>query len=325
MRILLIGNTGFIGRVLTKKLIDKGHTIVGLDIRPPSEAQKQLGENITGDILNPDDVQRAAQGVDMIISLAAKHHDFGVTREEFLNVNMQGTKVFLGCASKLNITKIIFYSSVAVYGTQKEPTNESTIPKPDNDYGESKLAAEKLIDDWTDEDDSRCVTIIRPTVVFGPGNFANVYNLIDRIYRKRFIFVGKGNNIKSVAYVENLVDANIFLIDKLSPGVQIFNYSDEPQMTIAQTVEIISNYMPHGLPRVKIPLVLAVVSGSSFDVLAKLTKHNFPITAARMKKFATATHHKANRIRNLGFRQNIEIREGFRRMVEWYLKSVVNK
>jgi len=321
MKILVIGNTGFIGQFLTKKLLNKGHKVIGFDINPASEAQKNLCECVIGDILSPDDVLRAANGVDMIITLAAKHQDFGVTRAEFFKVNETGTKILLDCASKSEIKKIIFYSTVAVYGTQKEPTTEDTLPAPDNDYGESKLAAEKLIQEWVKEDKSRCVIVIRPTVVFGPSNYANMYNLINKIYKKKFFFVGKGDNIKSVAYVENLADANIFLIDKLKPGIQIFNYSDEPQMNISQIIKTITNYMPHTIPKIKIPLTPAVILTSIFDFLGKLMGYNFPITAARIKKFATSTHHKADKIRKLGFMQKIEIREGFRKMVEWYLDT----
>lgn len=321
MKILIIGNTGFIGQFLIEKLTKMGHKVTGLDINPPSETLKKLCECIIGDILSPEDVLRAAQGIDMIITLAAKHQDFGVTRAEFFKVNETGTKILLDCASKSEIKKIIFYSTVAVYGTQKEPTTEDTLPTPDNDYGESKLAAEKLIQEWVKEDKSRCVIVIRPTVVFGPSNYANMYNLINKIYKKKFFFVGKGDNIKSVAYVENLADANIFLIDKLKPGIQIFNYSDEPQMNISQIIKTITNYMPHTIPKIKIPLTPALILTSIFDFLGKLMGYNFPITAARIKKFATSTHHKADKIRKLGFKQKIEIREGFRKMVEWYLNT----
>jgi len=325
MKILIIGYTGFIGQFLTKKLVQKNHQVIGLDINSPSIEQEKICENFIGDILSPDDVTKAAQGVDMIIVLAAKHHDFGVTREEFFRVNEGGVKNLLDCVSKLGIKKIIFYSSVAVYGTQEGATNEMTLPTPDTDYGESKLAAENVIHDWVNKDRNRCVIIIRPTVVFGPYNYANVYNLIDKIYRKKFLFVGNGNNIKSVAYVANLVDANIFLIERLKPGVQIFNYSDEPQMSIEQIVNIIIKYMPHGIPKIRIPLALAVSSGSVFDFLAKLTGYNFPITGSRMKKFATSTHHKSDKIRKLGFKQRIDVKEGFRRMIEWYLEKEVSK
>ncbi|MBA7600153.1 N-acetyl-alpha-D-glucosaminyl-diphospho-ditrans,octacis-undecaprenol 4-epimerase [subsurface metagenome] len=321
MKILVIGAAGFIGKFLTNRLIKEGHKVIGFDINPASEKQKNLYKCITGNILSPDAVLRATNGVDMIITLAAKHHDFGVTREEFFKVNESGTKILLDCASKSEVKNIIFYSTVAVYGTHKEPTTEDTLPVPDNDYGKSKLAAEQLIYKWVEEDKTRCAVIIRPTVVFGPQNYGNVYNLIDKIYRKKFLFVGVGNNIKSVAYVENLVDTNIFLLDKLKPGIQIFNYSDEPQKTITQIVETITKNLPYGIPKIKIPLILAVTLGSILDMLAKLTGYNSPITSARMKKFSTLTHHKSEKIRKFGFQQKIEIKEGFRKMVEWYLDT----
>jgi len=227
--------------------------------------------------------------------------------------------------SELNIKNLIFYSSVAVYGTQNEPTTEQSPFTPDTEYGRSKLAAENVILKWAEENKNRCVITIRPTVIFGPENYGNVYNLIDKIYKKRFIFVGDGSNIKSVAYVENLVDATLFLIKHLKSGVQILNYSDEPQMTTAEIVNIITEFMPHSIPKFKIPLSIAVSAGNIFDVLAKITGYNFPITAKRMKKFNTATHHRAEKIRQLGFQQEISVKEGFRRMIEWYLRTVSSR
>ncbi|MDH7606104.1 MAG: NAD-dependent epimerase/dehydratase family protein, partial [Melioribacter sp.] len=235
----------------------------------------------------------AGRDVDLVMFLAAKHHDFGITKEEYFRVNEGGTINLLNCMSKLNVKNLIFYSSVAVYGTQDEPTTEDSPLTPDTNYGLSKLAAERAILNWVKEDKERRVIIIRPTVIFGPENYGNVYNLIDKIYKKRFIFVGDGSNIKSVAYVENLVDAAIFLIEKLKPGVQIFNYSDEPQLTTKEIVDIITEFMPHRIPNFKIPLSLAASAGSIFDILAKVTGYNFPITATRIKKFNTATHHRA--------------------------------
>ncbi|MGB9721804.1 MAG: hypothetical protein ACPL28_10040 [bacterium] len=96
-------------------------------------------------------------------------------------------------------------------------------------------------------------------------------------------------------------------------------------MTTKEIVDIITEFMPHNIPNYKIPLSLAVSVGSIFDILAKVTRYNFPITAARMKKFNTPTHHKAEKIRKLRFEQRISIKEGFRRMIEWYLKKLESR
>ena len=324
MKILLIGNSGFIGTYLSKKLLSSGHEVVGMDINPPKD-EKSVSDFHLGDVTNLQDIIKASFGVEAIINLAAKHHDFGVSRDEFFKVNVQGTKNALDCATKYGIKKFIFYSSVAIYGDVKTFSTEDTLPAPVNDYGRSKLEAEKLINVWAYEDSTRQAVIIRPTVVFGANNYANMYNLIDKIYRKRFIFVGEGKNIKSVAYVENLVDATIFLIQKFKTGLEIYNYSDYPQMTSQEISIIISHYLNRNIPNLKFPLNAAIVLASVFDLTAKFTGYNFPITAARIKKFNTSTYHKSEKIRALGFEPKIELSDGFRRMAEWYLINLHKK
>lgn len=325
MRILVIGAAGFIGQFLVRELSRAGHAVVGLDVNPDPADRSAMVEYRTGDLCARQDVLAAAQGTNLIITLAAKHHDFGVSREEFFFVNEKGTAVLLDVAQSAGIKQLVFYSTVAIYGTRNEPSTEDMEPQPDSDYGESKYAGEKLVYNWCAADKHRRAVIIRPTVIFGPNNYANVYNLIDTIYRKKFIFVGRGDNIKSVAYVENLIDATLFLMDRMEPGVQIYNYSDEPQMTIEQTVDTITSFLPHGIPKRKLPLWLAASFGGIFDRLGRITGKNYRITSARMRKFATPTHHKADKIRALGFQQRIETRDGFRRMVAWYLASRVHK
>ncbi len=320
MKILIVGNTGFIGGFLTQRLIDNSHQVIGLDVKLPKSGENSY-QFMQGSVLNTADIMKAASGADAIISLAAKHHDFGVSQDDFFRVNVQGTKNILDCASRLGIKKFIFYSTVAVYGNHKAYTTEETKPEPISDYGKSKLVAEEEVQKWVAKDTSRRVVIIRPTVVFGPNNYANMYNLINSIYKKRFIFVGKGDNIKSVAYVENLVDATIYLLERLKPGVDIYNYSDYPQMSISETVKTITKFLPCNMPKLRLPLKPVLITASMFDWAGKLTGYNFPITANRIKKFNTATHHKADKIRILGFQQRVGLIEGFRRMIKWYLNN----
>ena len=320
MKILITGHTGFIGGFLVRELINCGYEVVGIDINPP-KSKENLCHSVVGDIVNPEDIMRAAEGVDAIIHLAAKHHDFGISREGFFRVNVQGTGNILDCAAQLGIDKFIFYSTPAVYGNTKTYTTENTVPHPSSDYGKSKLAAEKLTYDWVAKDARHQAIILRPTVVFGSRNYANMYSLIDSIHKKRFLFVGKGKNIKSVAYIENLVDATVFLLERLKPGVEIYNYSDYPQLTSAQIVETIAHCLDQGIPKFKVPLRPAILATSVFDVLAKITGYNFPITAYRIKKFNTPTFHKSDKIRTLGFQPKTDLSVGFKKMVEWYLED----
>ncbi len=322
MNIFIAGNAGFIGSYLTEKLISLGHTIIGFD-NIANNPQSKICECAIGDICDKESIIKAIKDkkIDVIINLAAKHHDYGVSEKEFFDVNKMGTKNLLECATIFNIKKFIFYSSVAVYGEQRFPPTEATMPNPTSHYGKSKLAGEKLLEKWIEDDKNREALIIRPVVVFGPKNYANMYHLIKKIMDKKFIFIGKGNNIKSIAYVENLVEATAFLLNYLKPGMDCFNYCDEPQMTIKEIVNIISHYANISIPRIKLPLFLVLILTSPFDILEKVTGRLFPITAKRIKKFNTATHFKANKIRKAGFKQPIDLKEGFKRTLEWF-KSI---
>jgi len=320
MKVLVIGNSGFVGGFLTKKLAEKGYEVRGMDVNPPATGES-VSSFVRGSIVNYKDVLNAAVGCKCIINLAAKHHDFGITQEEFFAVNVKGTKNMLDAASELGIKKVIFYSTVAVYGNLKGPAVEGSLMHPVSVYGKSKLAAEQQVQSWIVREAAHEAVIIRPAVVFGPNNFGNMYNLINTIYRKRFMFVGPGNNVKSIAYVENLADATIFLLERMKPGVDIYNYTDYPEMTISKIVETILQSLSYPSPKIRIPLKPALALASIFDVLGKMTGHNFPITAYRIKKFNTPTHFKSNKIRSEGFYQHVSLQEGFQRMVDWYLEN----
>jgi len=314
--ILITGNAGFIGTYLTSVFLKNGSEVRGLDIHPRTDVELGFTQ-IEGNILDRNIVHQSMIDVETIIHLAAEHKDFGVTEAEYFKVNEQGTKVLLEEASNSSIKKFIFYSSVAVYGAQSD-TTEETPPAPNNPYGASKLAAEKLVAAWAREDSSRTAIILRPTVVFGPHSKANIFRLIRQVCDGRFLMVGKGENIKSTAFVRNLVDATIYLKDKCQAGLHIFNYADEPHFQTKELVRLIGSIAGRKPYRFYIPLGFAVAGGMGFDLLGKMTRIDFPVTAARMKKFTMPTHHRAEKIRKFGFISRFTIEEGLRQHIEWY-------
>ncbi len=237
---LIAGGSGFIGYHFHQFLPTQN--LVNLDLRKPN-FDHQSATFIKGDIRKAEDVEKAlkAKKCDAIIILAAEHQDFGLTREDYFRTNEYGTKIICEVASKFNLEHIIFFSSVAVYGNNQVPSHENLEPNPNGWYGESKLAAEQIIKSWVIEDTSRSALILRPTVVYGEENYANMYRLIGQIKKKRYFNVGRKNNIKSIAYVKNLIEATLFLMESLEePGLQIFNYSDDEQLKSKQIGKLIT-------------------------------------------------------------------------------------
>jgi nucleoside-diphosphate-sugar epimerase len=178
------------------------------------------------------------------------------------------------------------------------------------------------VERWASEDPRRSAIIIRPTVVFGPHNRANIFRLVRQVCDGRFFWIGRGNHIKSVAYVENLVDASLFLLARMKPGTEVYNYSDDPAMTVRELVDLIAGEAETRVSRTHIPLPLALAGATVLEMTGKMLGREPSITPARIRKFNTPTHHKAEKIRAQGFVPEHSIAEGVRKNVLWYRDEV---
>lgn len=313
-KLFFTGASGFIGSHFHQVLPNQN--VVNMDINEPKFSHS--AHYIKGDIRKKEDIGLALSNhaVDTIISLAAEHKDFGITEEGYFKTNEYGTKVLCEVATKFGIKKIIFYSSVAVYGANKTPSVETTQPNPNLPYGASKLAGEKVLYEWAVEDSERSVVIIRPAVVYGERNVANMFRLIEQIKAGRYFHIGEGRNVKSIAYVQNLVQATLFLMDRMKPGVEVYNYADQPQLSSRQIATIISQSLKNKKP-ITLPYWMVYAMAIPFDIAIKLTGKDLPISTNRVKKFCTETFHKADKILETGFIPPYSNEQGLQNMVKW--------
>ena len=313
MKIILIGGSGFIGNKLAKKLIEKNFNILILDKNKPSSFAEYFR---FFDVSNKDSFQEDLfESNDIIINLAAVHKD-NEEKHTYELVNVDGSKNICNLAEKKNIKHIIFISSVAVYGFAKENTDENGRINPFNEYGKSKAKAEKVFLDWREAlKDSRKLCIIRPTVVFGPGNRGNVFNLINQIVRNRFLMIGDGKNIKSLAYVDNLVEFILFMLSR-NEKKEIFNYADKPDLDMNGLISLIKektnkkSFINIRIPRFFIPLV-----GHSFDLISKVISKELSISYIRLRKFVETTMFSSS-FEKIGFKAPYSIQEGLNKTLE---------
>jgi len=313
--ILITGGSGFIGSYFNQKL--DHYNIINFDLREPIHPTNN--KFIKGDICEVSGLSNAVQDneIDTIIHLAAAHHDFGIAKEEYFKVNEIGTENICKVAEENNIKKIVFYSSVAVYGDNKEPSTEEMTPQPSNHYGASKLAGEGKLRSWSEKDGNQAI-VVRPCLVYGPRNTANMYNLIKQIDSGKFFNVGKGNNVKSISFVENIVEATIHLLKTMNKtGYDFYNYADSPQLTSKETANYISECLGKKKP-ISVPKILLQIGAIPFDILIKVTGKNLPVSSARVNKFATETYHKAEKVLKTGFSPKFDNYQGLNKMVDWY-------
>lgn len=305
----IIGGNGFLGSRLRKRLdnLDKNY-LVG-DINPDKKSIKL-------DIENLENFSSLSEA-DCFVNLAALHRDDVRPLSRYDDVNVQGSENVCRAAREYGVNKIIFTSSVAIYGFAPPETDESGEPNYFNDYGRTKYLAEKIYKDWQAEDPkNRTLIIVRPTVIFGEGNRGNVYNLLRQIASGRFIMFGNGKNKKSMAYVENVA---AFLEYSLSfkPGIHIYNYIDKPDLDMNNLVSVARKTLfEKNNVGLRLPAFLGIAVGYFADFLTRVTSKKLFVSSIRVKKFLGTTQFSSS-VSDTGFIPPVNLKEGLSRTLHY--------
>ena len=242
MRILLIGGHGFIGSNLIKKfnrefdfvVISSKKGIDTGDIKTEyiSVTNKKIVKII--ETLNPD----------IIIHLAALS---GLKKcendpKKAFEVNVTGTEnVVEGCL-KTN-AKLIFISSREVYGsTINEKSNEDDMLNPDNIYGQTKVNAEKIIQNAAKIFELNYV-ILRLTNVYGPGSNSGVNRIIRESLSKEKILVNGGEQILNFIFIEDVIELIYLVILNNKLSKQILNIGSNDTSSLKKFVELLEELL----------------------------------------------------------------------------------
>lgn len=308
--ITIVGGSGFVGSRLIESL-DLSNCMI-LDKNPSPFFNNQT---TIGNIQNREQIV-FANNSKAVVLLAAEHRDDVSPVSLYYDVNVKGTKNVLDKMDEHGIKHLIFTSSVAVYGLNKTNPDESHPADPFNHYGKSKWQAEQVIRKWFDKDPAgKTVTIIRSTVIFGERNRGNVYNLLKQISSGRFMMIGNGNNKKSMAYVGNVVAFIKDQLEKSKEGYYIFNYADQPDLTMNELIALIENKMNITIPKVKIPYALGLLAGYCFDFYSKISGNKPLISSVRVKKFCATTQFNSSKIKS-NFNAPHSLEEGLTKTLE---------
>lgn len=314
MKITLIGASGFVGTRLIELLKQNNYFLQNVD-----KKQSRFHSEITviADVLDKNNLVTLLDNTDVVILLAAEHRDDVTPTSLYYDVNVGGMRNTLEAMEANGVKRIIFTSSVAVYGLNKNNPTETYPADPFNHYGKSKWEAEKVLQEWYKVHPDWNINVIRPTVIFGERNRGNVYNLLKQISSGRFLMVGKGNNKKSMAYVGNIVAFIKFLIENKTTGYEVYNYIDKPDFTMNELVDHVSKVLNKHIPSVHYPLCLGMLGGFCFDVLAFITRRKLTISSVRVKKFCATTQFDATKVQNTDFRAPYTLAEGLARTLEF--------
>jgi GlcNAc-P-P-Und epimerase len=317
MKIQTIGGSGFIGTNLLDKLTD--HHFMNID-KVDSVQHKE--HTIIADVRDIESLRKSISFSDWLVLLAAEHSDDVSPSSLYYDVNVRGAENIRIILDEKGITRVIFVSSVAVYGLNKDNPDEGSPVSPFNDYGKSKYETEETLRAWYNDDpQNRTLIIIRSTVVFGPGNRGNVYNLLSQIVSGKFLMIGNGENKKSMAFIDNLTGFMEFCIRRDFKGYHLFNYADRPDLTTNELVEHVKRSIGSTRTNLRIPYLLGYTASLVFDIMAKILNSKLQISSVRVKKFCATTQFNSSKVFATGYKPEFSLKEG----IDLTIKSILEK
>lgn len=316
MNIKMIGASGFVGTRLISKFMDSenDYHLSNIDLLPSiffNEISK------IGDVRDQICMDEMLKGGDCVVLLAAQHRDDVSPTSLYYDTNVGGLKVTLKAMEKNKIKRLIFFSSVAVYGINKDIPNEDSPKDPFNHYGKSKWEAEKVLIEWFKTHSDWNINIVRPTVIFGERNRGNVFNLLQQISTGKFLMIGDGNNMKSMAYVDNVVAFVVYLLENCTNGYNVFNYIDKPDLDMNKLICLVSNVLNKNIPSIHFPYWLGLIVGYGFDFLAFITRRKFQISSVRVRKFCATTQFDATKVLKTSFKAPCNLEQGLAKTLEF--------
>ena len=211
MNVFVTGGNGFLGRALVRFLVEAGHQVVA-PVR--GEAPFSIDGVTWQERASFDDsgtLRRLMSGTDAIVHCAAYAHQTRTTtdedRDKFQAVNVDLTASLYALANECQVPHFVFISSIgAITGMSDEVVSESTEPSPIDDYGRSKRNAElKLLELRQSSDTS--VTILRPTLIYGPGNPGNMQRLARLVDSGLPLPFASVRATRSLSFVQNVCSA----------------------------------------------------------------------------------------------------------------------
>lgn len=301
---IIFGGTGFIGTFFAIELIANKivSQVILADICPIDKARfgtilethvqngsvKYLTCDVRKSIFNQLNL---SDKVSLIANFAAVHREPGHNTNEYYETNLLGARNICDWATKIKCDRILFTSTIAVYGPSFKAKDEDDIPSPISPYGNSKLVAEEIHKSWLNNCNDRRLVIVRPGVVFGPGENGNVTRLIRAVLRGYFVYTGNRNTRKAAIYVKELTNALLWSLRKFENTKSItFNMTFSPPPSLEDFVTGIAGASEVSAHKFSVPYKFLLLLSYIAHSISRIFSMNFPLNPTRIRKIATSNN-----------------------------------
>lgn len=322
---LVTGATGFVGPYLVAALCARGYIVRVLALpRESTAALEQANVSICrGDVCRPETLIEPMQGADTVFHLAGIHGLWRPMRDYYA-VNVDGTENVCRAALAAGIHRLIHVSTWAVYGTGRGYTLDESMPlRPSPDcYTVTKAEADKLVQRLIASEGLPAV-IVRPGIMFGPGDEVNFARMADRLRAGRAIIVGSGRNALVFVYVKDVVEGLILAATNEHAVGRTYNLSNDQPLTQEAFWRAIAEETGSATPRLHVPYraLYALAYLSELLVNSKNPKRQPLVTRFGVELFGTDNRVSSDKAhRELGYTPQVSLRQGLHLAARWYLK-----
>lgn len=311
-KVAVTGAGGFIGNAICRGLAAAGADVRGLEMNPETaERVRAVGAAFHPcDVTDREALDRCLVGADLIVHTAAHVREWG-EMEDFVRVNVGGTRNVLDAAERAGAERVLHLSSVVVYGYD-EPTEQDedafhrTYGIP---YIDTKSASDALAR-------RRGAVVIRPGDVYGPGSVPWVLRPLELAKSGQLVVPGEGDGVMLPVYVDDLVEAVALGLTEGKPGRPYTAWDGDPvsfEDYFNRIAAMVGGRRTRRLPR---PL-LAGVAGAT-EAIANLRGAPPAFTRNAITFIDRRGTVSTRRIRDeLGWAPRVDLDEGMRRTEEW--------
>jgi nucleoside-diphosphate-sugar epimerase len=320
--VLVTGATGAVGPAVVGALCDSRCRVRTLSIDTPDSGLFPDGVQVlTGDITDPLAVKSAMEDVEAVIHLAAFVHILNPSpglREKYKQVNVRGTANVIKAAVQTDVKRVVFFSSIAVYGDSSGQILTENAPAcPSTYYAETKLAAEKIVLDAKRSDGQPLGTVLRFGAIYGSRIKGNYQLLLQALVHGRFIPVGTGQNRRTLIYTHDVAQAAILALEHPKAAGKVYNVSDGHFHTLKEIIVAICDALGRNPPRLSLPVVPARFFAGLMEDTFRLVGRKSPIGRGTIEKYTEDIAVDSQLIqRELGFKPQFDLKKGWQETVE---------
>ncbi len=288
--ILVTGATGAVGPRVVTALCDAGYSVRTLSIdSPPAGAWSGDVEICIGDVTDASTVQTVMQGVDAVIHLAALLHIVDpppALQKEYERINVGGTATVVAAATQAGVRRIVFFSTIAVYGPSNgHVLSEASPTNPNTFYAQTKLSAEWIVLNARGADGQLLGTVLRLGAVYGARIKGNYERLLCALVRNHFIPVGDGLNRRSLVYDKDVGRAAVLAVSRPTAAGRVFNVTDGKYHTLNEIIGSICSALGRKKPRFSIPIATARILIGFIEKGCHIFDLTPPVTQETLDKY----------------------------------------